>query len=723
MKTDQKKTDINFRDERNEGNASNTTNDLSENISEPKVVNESPADESDEFASVNVLEVTESDDVLAIKVKEKEEVVGLKGKGELSALINKVETSAENSLHENELVEPVDLFINVGLGGTETTVETSPPFVIQLETGIESESKKLDEKKADPPHMPANKLKAQHSDGFNLLSVFENNTLLGLDIGAGGIKYVNLQKSAGKTKILGIGRYPFSRKDGEDIDRAASTVLTESFSPKSLRNTFVKTAVSGMEVVFKNLEMPKLSDKAMRKSIPWACKKDFPFQIDSTVFQYEEIGSQRERADQKRGVMVIAARKDLIKKRLKSLQDANIKPEKISAIPVALLNLFKLYSKGDERGKSYAMVDIGVDSTHIAIIANGELQFAREVSTGGAAFTEALSKEFFRKGRAIQLSQEKAEAVKRQYGIPLQTDEKELAQGITTSELAVQIDPVMAGLVTGIKRTIEFYREKFQVDTISGVFLTGGGALIKNLEERLTSQLEIPTKVMNPFDLLPAKKGAISSDVASCGPQYGVAIGLALDEKESFNFLPTSMRRSQMLQYLKKIYRYVFLAAVLLMIFLSQSTIRQLDGIEQEFKYLQTEFSNGEPSRKKISQLQQEQSALILENRNYGNNVQVDAVAVRCLQIVSNFFPVKTTVISMKLKESFVTGGASNERTLKKVMLIDGIAFSDRSREGMRLAGFMMELDKSGFFSKVDLNSKKINDDGNLQFVIACELK
>ncbi len=75
-----------------------------------------------------------------------------------------------------------------------------------------------------------------------------------------------------------------------------------------------------------------------------------------------------------------------------------------------------------------------------------------------------------------------------------------------------------------ISRSLSFYLERVPDAALSRIYLTGGGALLKNLDVFLTGRLGAPTSLLNPLQLLPV---AVQSEIPN-GPFYTVALGLAL---------------------------------------------------------------------------------------------------------------------------------------------------------------------------------------------------
>ncbi len=86
--------------------------------------------------------------------------------------------------------------------------------------------------------------------------------------------------------------------------------------------------------------------------------------------------------------------------------------------------------------------------------------------------------------------------------------------------------PALEELASEISRSLSFYLERVPDAALSRIYLTGGGAMMKNLDVYLTGRLGAPTSVFNPLQLLPVS--APASPLTTAGPIYTVALGLAL---------------------------------------------------------------------------------------------------------------------------------------------------------------------------------------------------
>ena len=210
--------------------------------------------------------------------------------------------------------------------------------------------------------------------------------------------------------MINFGNFPIPDSptglDEKQKQQLFSESLRKNFENRPFKNTLITSAVYGLKVLFKNIQVPKTAQKELSKAVPWACRKDLPFPVESTLFEYKQIENKNKSAEQL-DIFVVAAQKELVASHIEILKEAQITPAKVSTVPVALWNLFKETLK-KEPNKCFGLIDIGSSSSHIVFIKNGHLEFARQISTGAGDFTEALTGAIFVSGEEISLDAEKS---------------------------------------------------------------------------------------------------------------------------------------------------------------------------------------------------------------------------------------------------------------------------------------------------------------------------
>jgi rod shape-determining protein MreB len=152
------------------------------------------------------------------------------------------------------------------------------------------------------------------------------------------------------------------------------------------------------------------------------------------------------------------------------------------------------------------VVDIGGGTTEVGIISLGGMVYKGSVRIGGDKFDEAIVN-YIRRSYGMLMGDQTAEILKKQIGAAYPSAEykemevtgRNLAQGIpqsftvSTTEILEALNEPLNGLVTAIKIALENTPPELSSDIADrGIVLTGGGALLKDLDKMISEETGIP---------------------------------------------------------------------------------------------------------------------------------------------------------------------------------------------------------------------------------------
>lgn len=155
------------------------------------------------------------------------------------------------------------------------------------------------------------------------------------------------------------------------------------------------------------------------------------------------------------------------------------------------------------------IVDIGGGTTEIAVIALSGIVNEESIRIAGDELNNAII-QFFKKNHNILIGERTAEAIKCEVGsvmpmkeeVTIQVKGRDLVNGIpkTTEASSVEIREALneniSSIIDGVKMTLERTPPELASDILDrGIMLTGGGALIKGLDERLRLETNLPVHI------------------------------------------------------------------------------------------------------------------------------------------------------------------------------------------------------------------------------------
>lgn len=161
--------------------------------------------------------------------------------------------------------------------------------------------------------------------------------------------------------------------------------------------------------------------------------------------------------------------------------------------------------------KGNMIIDIGGGTTEIAVIALNGIVCDQSIRVAGDEFTADIM-EYMRRQHNLLLGERSAERIKIEVGSALAELEKppadfsvngrDLMTGIpkqitvTYSEIAHCLDKSISKIEEAVLRALELTPPELSADIYqTGLYLTGGGALLRGLDKRISAKTKLPVYV------------------------------------------------------------------------------------------------------------------------------------------------------------------------------------------------------------------------------------
>ena len=176
------------------------------------------------------------------------------------------------------------------------------------------------------------------------------------------------------------------------------------------------------------------------------------------------------------------------------------------------------------------VVDIGGGTTEVAIMSLGGVVYSNSLRTAGNAMDQALQ-DYMRSEYNLLIGDSTAEKIKKEIGtaIPASNNTyavkgRDIRSGtpkevnISENDTAEALNPIIKQIVKGIKDALENTPPELSADLVDmGMTLTGGGALLKNIDKRFSKETGLPVN--------------IADDPLAC---VAIGTGKALEQRETF---------------------------------------------------------------------------------------------------------------------------------------------------------------------------------------------
>jgi len=185
------------------------------------------------------------------------------------------------------------------------------------------------------------------------------------------------------------------------------------------------------------------------------------------------------------------------------------------------------------------VVDIGGGTTETAVISLGGIVTLRAERVGGFTLDEAIQG-WVRKEHGLAIGERTAEEIKMQIGsaMPMTDDRdaevrgRDLVTGLpktvvlTAAEIREALDDVVTRMIDSVKECLAITPPELAQDLLTrGIYLVGGGALLRGLPERLQYETKVPVQ------LSPQPLEAVVLGAGHCIENYQALRGIFMDAR------------------------------------------------------------------------------------------------------------------------------------------------------------------------------------------------
>ena len=229
----------------------------------------------------------------------------------------------------------------------------------------------------------------------------------------------------------------------------------------------------------KYLKIPQTTEKKRRKIIEYEARQNIPYPMnevtwDDCLIQQDELDFE---------TVISAAKTDLVNALSRYGYESKMDPEQIEPAFIGLLNGFRF--NYPDKGGCNLLASVGAKSTDL-IYLQGSNFYSRNIAIGGNGVSQEIADEL---------------------GIPLEDAETLKVDAISGEELP-EIERqafekaslnFQNRLAVEITRTTAIFKRQGYEQEPTHCYLTGGGALLPGVEEKLSDRLSIETERYDPL--------------------------------------------------------------------------------------------------------------------------------------------------------------------------------------------------------------------------------
>ncbi len=354
----------------------------------------------------------------------------------------------------------------------------------------------------------------------NLFAKKKEQSVVGVDIGSSSLKIVQLRKESGRAVLETYGELALGPYGGAEVGQATSLPadkIAETLTDL-MRESSVTTTDCGVSIPFSRslltlVELPRSDNPAEQKTIIELEARKYipiPFQeVQLDWFIVPDATPEGAAPPAKISVLLVAVQNDELALLQQVVQGAGL------AATFYEIEIFStIRSVVDEPVKPVMVLDIGASATKAYVVEHGVVALSHNIPQGGQDVTRTIA-------QAHGLSIEKAETLKKEHGFNVPENDGYKRQ---------TIELVFSRIFDEARRVFTQYETSHE-KAISGLVLTGGGGVTKELAAYAKNFFSIDVKLADPFGKTEAP-AFLRPVLEEIGPEFAVAVGLALRKLE-----------------------------------------------------------------------------------------------------------------------------------------------------------------------------------------------
>ncbi len=382
----------------------------------------------------------------------------------------------------------------------------------------------------------------------------KQKSILGVDIGGGGVKLVEL-KHEKKRPLLHTYSYmekTFGEEEKGLLDDPKYTAALIKRMMKESKTTTTR-AVAGLPVssVFSSIiSVPSSSGKELKAAIEWQARKLIPLPLEEMILDWkilqdgekkqkdfksfgpgllgtkeakQFLGTKASKENEgppelgKKGMRILltGASKELVEKYKIITKEAGLELVALETEAYAMIRSLVGHDLG-----TVMIIDFGTRRTSLVIVQNGIPVLTRSISLGGINITRTISK-------ILGVEEIDAENMK--------CDVEKLSVLGGNGEMPALLVKTIEPLMTEARYSIGLY-SKQQAQSkdshrIEKIVLTGGSAHLPYLAQYISKSLDVSVFVGDPWARVNTHED-LRGVLDDLGPRFAVSVGLAMRDFE-----------------------------------------------------------------------------------------------------------------------------------------------------------------------------------------------
>lgn len=331
----------------------------------------------------------------------------------------------------------------------------------------------------------------------------------GLDIGTTGVRAVQLAPAGnGRWSLRHYGYAPIDIKtatsnSAEARHRLGEVIMTV-VGQSGIKTKNVAIGLSANKTFVTVVDMPSSSEAELKNTIKYQIDQYIPMSLDEAKVDWSLLGQSLHDPSQQE-VLLASTAIAYAEERLELVEGLGF--DVIAAEPDPLAMIRSVATQGYKDAQ--VIVDIGEQSTNVAIVYGGAPRLVRTIPNGLETLVRAAVQN-------LSVQEDQARQFILKFGLAPDKLEGKVSQAI---------EGTLDGFASELSKSIKFFQTRYPSLAVSSVVLAGYASTVPGLDQYVANKVGIQTSVANPWQFVSVPRN--DQNLAAAAAEFAVAIGLA----------------------------------------------------------------------------------------------------------------------------------------------------------------------------------------------------
>jgi len=357
--------------------------------------------------------------------------------------------------------------------------------------------------------------------------IFSSKRFLGIDIGAAGIKLVEISGRGDKKKLENYAemktevahKNPFRTFEkntlllsSQNIVQAIKAIMKEA----KLKTRDCIFSIPDFSTFFTDFDLPPMAKEEIGRAVNYEARQHVPLPLSEVTLDWEVIkGNFADKKENKLKILLVAVANETISQYQTIAKLCNLHTLALEAEVFGLLR--SLIPANENR--TIAIVDIGDQTTTCSIIDKRVLISSNSFTLSGNDLTERLIKN-------LSVDYQTAQKLKEKYGLKEVPSSSANIESLSVKNIKETLLPLVNAILREIEKiSLNFYQTENK--EVQKFIIAGGTSFMPGLKEYFENYLKKETEIADPFSKI-FYPPILKETLKEMGPAYAIALGMAL---------------------------------------------------------------------------------------------------------------------------------------------------------------------------------------------------